>query len=348
MRKVLWIDGGTAAMSGEELIRAILRAPVDLLYNGGIGTYVKASTEEHQDVGDRANDRVRVDAKEVRAKVVSEGGNLGFTQKARLELARQGVLLNTDAIDNSAGVDMSDHEVNIKILMGILLKAGALKNVEARNKLLAEMTEEVADLCLQDNELQTLAITLDVLRSKAALPEHLDCIDALVEAQFLSPHDDSVPPRDVLRRDYADSGLPRPLLSVLLSETKRFLFEGALASSFPDSPEGASLLASYFPARLQKEHAKHFAAHPLKREIVGTVAVNHIVNTAGIAFVHGAMKSSGKDVGAVFSAFYRAANAADAVKRRAAILAEPLDAKSRQAKLLAFETELGAQVLKGL
>jgi len=348
MRAALGIDGGVAAMSGEEMMRAILRAPVDLLYNGGIGTYVKASTEEHQDVGDRTNDRVRVDAKEVRAKVVSEGGNLGFTQKARLELARQGVLLNTDAIDNSGGVDMSDHEVNIKILMGILLKAGALKNLEARNKLLAEMTDEVADLCLADNDLQALAITLDVLRSKAALDEHLDCIDALVETQFLSPHDDSVPPRDVLRRDGAETGLPRPLLAVLLSETKRYLFEAVLASSFPDSPEGASLLASYFPGRLQKEYSKHFAAHPLKREIVGTVAVNHIVNTAGIAFVRRAEKASGKDVGAVFSAFYKVAHATDAAKKRAAILAEPLDAKARQAKLLAFESELAAQVLKAL
>jgi glutamate dehydrogenase len=348
MKQALGLGAEVTALSGEELIRAILRAPVDLLYNGGIGTYVKAQTQEHQDVGDRANDRVRVDATEVRAKVVSEGGNLGLTQKARLELARKGVLLNTDAIDNSAGVDMSDHEVNIKILMSILLKAGALKNVEARNKLLAEMTEEVADLCLADNQGQGLAVTLDVIRSKAALDEHLDCIDALVASQFLSPEDDSVPPRDVLRRECAETGLPRPLLSVLLSETKRYLFEAVLPTAFPDSPEGAALLASYFPERLQKEHAKHFAAHPLKREIVGTVAVNHIVNTAGIAFVARAVKTSGKDVGAVFSAFYKASEAQGAFAARAAIHAEPLDAKAKQAKLVKFEAELGAKVLKAL
>ena len=348
MRTALGIEASVAALSGEELIRAILRAPVDLLYNGGIGTYVKASSEEHQDAGDRANDRVRVDAREVRARVVSEGGNLGLTQKGRLELARQGVLLNTDAIDNSGGVDMSDHEVNIKILMSILLKAGALANVEARNKLLAEMTDQVADLCLADNDNQTLAITLDVMRSKAALDEHLDCIDALVASQYLSPQDDSVPARDVLRRDCADTGLPRPLLSVLLGETKRYLFEAVLPTTFPDSPEGASLLASYFPQRLQKEYAQHFAAHPLKREIVGTVAVNHIVNTAGIGFVHGAMKASGKDAGEVFAAFYRVSNAEGAAKARAAIHAEAKDAASRQAKLLAFEAALGAKVLKAL
>jgi len=348
MRKALGLEAGVAAMSGEELIRAILKAPVDLLYNGGIGTYVKATTEEHQDVGDRANDRVRIDAAEVRAKVISEGGNLGLTQKGRLELAGQGVLLNTDAIDNSGGVDMSDHEVNIKILMSILLKTKALKDVEARNKLLAEMTDEVADLCLADNDAQTLAITLDVLRSKAALDEHLDCIDALVAAQFLNPSDDSIPSRESLRKEAAERGLPRPLLAVLLGETKRFLFEAILPTTFPDSPEGGSLLASYFPQRLQKEYAQHFAAHPLKREIVGTVAVNHIVNTAGIAFVARAMKASGKDVGEVFAAFYSVAGAEGAVNARAAIHAEEKDASVRQTKLMAFEAALAAKVLKSL
>jgi glutamate dehydrogenase len=303
MSAAIGLDASVTSMSGEELIKGILRAPVDLLYNGGIGTYVKASHEEHVDVGDRTNDRVRVDASEVRAKIVSEGGNLGFTQKARLELAKNGVLLNTDAIDNSGGVDMSDHEVNIKILMGILLKAGVLKNTEARNVLLAEMTEEVADLCLADNDNQALAVTLDVARSKTALDEYLDCIDELVATGYVSTIDDSIPARDVLRRDCASTGLFRPLLSVLLSETKRSLFDAVLASSFPDSAEGSALLASYFPVRLQKEYSQHFAAHPLKREIIGTVAVNHIVNTAGIAFVHHATKKSGKDVGAVFAAF---------------------------------------------
>ena len=348
MQKALGIEGGVGAMSGEELIRAILKAPVDLLYNGGIGTYVKATTEEHQDVGDRANDRVRVDAKEVRAKVISEGGNLGFTQKARLELARQGVLLNTDAIDNSGGVDMSDHEVNIKILMSILLKAGALKNVEARNKLLAEMTEEVADLCLADNDRQTLAITLDAMRSQEAFNEYLDHIDALVAAQFVNPHDDSIPPRDVLRRESAETGLPRPLLAILLSETKRYLYEAILPTAFPDSAEGAALLASYFPQRLQKEFAAHFAAHPLKREIVATVAVNHIVNTAGVTFVARAMKQSKKDVAQVFSAFYKAEGASGGVAGRAAIHSGTTEARARQKKLIEFETELAANVMKAL
>ncbi len=348
MRAALSIEGDEEDLSGEELIRAILCAPVDLLYNGGIGTYVKASTEEHQDVGDRANDRVRVDASQVRARVVSEGGNLGLTQKGRLELARRGVLLNTDAIDNSAGVDMSDHEVNIKILMSILLKAGALGGVDERNELLAEMTEEVADLCLADNSNQALAITLDALRSRAAPDEALDCIDALVEAQFLNPVDDSVPARDVLRRDSAETGLPRPLLATLLGETKRYLSEEVMATEFPSSPECAPLLASYFPERLQKQYAEHFAAHPLKREIVTTVAVNHVVNTAGIAFVRHAMKTSGRGVGEVFAAFYRVSNAEGAAKAREAIHAAAQDAASGQAERLAFETRLAAKVLSFL
>ncbi len=350
MRAALGMEAAVAALSGEELIRAILCTPVDLLYNGGVGTYVKASTEEHQDVGDRANDRVRVDASRVRARVVSEGGNLGLTQKGRLELAQRGVLLNTDAIDNSAGVDMSDHEVNIKILMSLLLKAGELGSVEERNRLLAEMTEAVAALCLADNSNQALAITLDALRSRDALDESLDCIDALVEAQFLNPVDDSVPTRDVLRRDSAETGLPRPLLAVLLGETKRYLAEAVMATEFPGSPAGAPLLASYFPERLQKEkeYAEHFAAHPLKREIVATVAVNHIVNTAGIAFVRRAMQASGRGVGEVFAAFYQVSNAEGAPKTRAAIHAAARDAASGQAELLAFETGLADKVLRFL
>ena len=348
MRQALGLDGGVAALSGEELIRAVLKAPVDLLYNGGIGTYVKASIEEHADVGDRANDRVRVDAKDVRARIVSEGGNLGFTQKARLELARSGVQLNTDAIDNSGGVDMSDHEVNIKILMSILLKAGALRDVEARNKLLAEMTEEVADLCLADNDRQTRAITLDAIRSQTALGEYLDHIDALVAAQFLSPVDDSVPPRDVLSRESAEAGLPRPLLAILLSETKRFLFEAVLPSAFPESSEGQALLPSYFPKRLQKEFASHFAAHPLKREIIATIAVNHIVNNAGITFVSRAMRELNKDAAAVFGAFYRAEKASGGAAARDDIHASAADAKTRHARLLTFETELGVKVMSEL
>ncbi len=348
MRSALGLPPGASAMSGEELIRSILRAPVDLLYNGGIGTYVKASMEEHDDVGDSANDRVRVDAPEIRARIVAEGGNLGFTQKARLELAQKGVLLNTDAIDNSGGVDMSDHEVNIKILMSILLKAGAIKDIEERNHILAEMTEEVADLCLLDNDLQGLAITLDVMRSKASLAEHLDCIDALVASQFLNLVDDSVPAREVLSRDAAETGLPRPLLAVLLGETKRSLYEAVLPTNFPDSAEGSSLLASYFPARLHQAYGKYFAAHPLRREIIATIAVNHIVNVSGIAFVARAMKASGKAVGQVFSAFYKVADAQGAPAARAAIMAESLEAPARHAKLLAFETQLAARVLEAL
>lgn len=232
--------------------------------------------------------------------------------------------------------------------MSILLKAGALGSVGERNKLLAEMTEEVADLCLADNSNQALAVTLDALRSRASLDESLDCIDALMEAQFLNPVDDSVPARDVLRRDSAETGLPRPLLAMLLGETKRYLNEEVMATEFPGSQQGAPLLASYFPEHLQKEYAEHFAAHPLKREIVATVAVNHIVNTAGIAFVRQAMKATGRGVGEVFAAFYQVSNAEGAAKAREAIHAKAQDAASGQAERLAFETRLAAKVMSFL
>src|SRR4029450_1041757 len=169
VRRLLDIDGESA--SGEEVIRRLLTARVDLLYNGGIGTYVKAASEDDADVGDRANDRVRVNGHDVRARVVAEGGNLGFTQKGRLEYWLRGGLINTDAVDNSGGVDMSDHEVNIKILMDLLVKRGVSQGRRGRNRILMEMTEEVATLVLADNANQARALTLDGQRSVAAYEE---------------------------------------------------------------------------------------------------------------------------------------------------------------------------------
>src|SRR6185503_1201131 len=189
MRKLLDIESEEA--SGEEVIRRILAARVDLLYNGGIGTYVKASTEDDTEVGDRANDRVRVDGNEVRARVVAEGGNLGFTQRGRLEYwaAREG-RVNTDAVDNSGGVDMSDHEVNIKILMDLLVKRGVIKGRQERNRILAEMTEEVAALVLADNENQAQALTLDGARSAARYEDFVALVEDMLGAGVLDRVDD--------------------------------------------------------------------------------------------------------------------------------------------------------------
>jgi glutamate dehydrogenase len=286
--------------SGEEVIRHILRARVDLLYNGGIGTYVKASTEEDADVGDRANDRVRVDASELRARVVGEGGNLGFTQRARLEYWTRGGLLNTDAIDNSGGVDMSDHEVNIKILLDLLVREGLIAGREERNQFLREMTDEVTSLVLRDNEQQSLALTLDGLRSAADYEEYVSFVQELVSAGIVNRADDAVPTRDELLASPArERGLPRPLLAVLMGHIKNWAFANVLRTPFPDSETGHPFLLNYFPQQLQERFEPHFVKHPLRREIIATAAVNHLINTAGIRFISQLMSETGKDIGAV-------------------------------------------------
>ncbi len=219
VRRLLDVSQETA--SGEEVVRAILRAPVDLLYNGGIGTYVRATGEEDAEVGDRANDRVRVNASEVRARVVAEGGNLGLTQRGRIELWTKGVLLNTDAVDNSGGVDMSDHEVNIKILLDLLVRRGIIPGRADRNRILAEMTDEVSALVLADNASQALALTLDGLRSASRHEDFVGLVEDLVAGGVLSRSDDAVPSKDELLASSArDRGLPRPLLCVMLGHVK--------------------------------------------------------------------------------------------------------------------------------
>jgi glutamate dehydrogenase len=286
--------------SGEEVIRHILRSRVDLLYNGGIGTYVKASTEEDADVGDRANDRVRVDASELRARVVGEGGNLGLTQRARLEYWTQCGLLNTDAIDNSGGVDMSDHEVNIKILLDLLVRQGLIAGREERNEFLREMTDEVTMLVLSDNEQQSLALTLDGLRSAADYEDYVSFVQELVSAGIVNRADDAVPTRDELLASPArERGLPRPLLAVLMGHIKNWAFANVLRTPFPVSDTGHPFLVNYFPQQLQERFGAHFVKHPLRREIIATAAVNHLINNAGVRFISRLMSETGKDIGTV-------------------------------------------------
>jgi glutamate dehydrogenase len=302
VRRLLDIETDTA--SGEEVIRRILTARADLLYNGGIGTYVKASTEDDADVGDRANDRVRVDGKDVRARVVAEGGNLGFTQRGRLEYWSRGGRINTDAVDNSGGVDMSDHEVNIKILMDILVKRGVIQGRAQRNSILMEMTEEVAELVLADNRNQALALTLDGLRSVSRYEEFVAFVEDLVGAGVLNRADDAVPTREeLLASPHRGRGLPRPLLAVLLGHTKMYAFEMVMETSFPESEAGRPFLVEYFPQRLQRDFAEHFDAHPLRREIVATAAVNHVINCAGVTFLSRMMAGGKFGIGDVIAAY---------------------------------------------
>ncbi len=268
-----------------ELIRALLKAPVELLYFGGIGTFVKSSDESHADVGDRTNDGVRVDARDVKAKVVGEGANLGMTQRGRVEYELSGGRLNTDSIDNSAGVDCSDHEVNIKILLGDLERSGQLDRKQ-RDRLLTRMSDEVAELVLRDNYLQTQAITvthrvgarmLDRLARMMRGYERAGQLDRAIE--FL-PDDETV-----LERQKQGAGMTRPELAVLLSYSKIVLCAELAKSELPDDPAMADRLLGYFPSALRKPYADAIARHRLRRELTATVVTNEIVNRVGPAFV---------------------------------------------------------------
>jgi glutamate dehydrogenase len=347
MRRLLGTDAASA--SGEEVIRRILAAQVDLLYNGGIGTYVKATAESHTDVGDRANDRVRVDAAALRARVVAEGGNLGLTQRARLEYWAGGGACNTDAVDNSGGVDMSDHEVNIKILMDLLLKRQVVRSRDERNRVLAEMTDEVADLVLADNANQARALTLDSLRSAARYEDFVALVESLVTTGVLDRFDDAVPTRDELLASPArDRGLPRPLLAVVLGHAKMWAFDRILEGSFPESPAGRPFLEAYFPARIREGFREHLAEHPLRREIVATAAVNHVVNYAGVSFLPRVLAATRAGVGDAVGAYVAADHAAGAADARSAVLRSGLGTAREHELLLEVEAALEAGALAAL
>jgi glutamate dehydrogenase len=346
-RKLLDIDAPSA--SGEEVIRRILAARVDLLYNGGIGTYVKASAEDDADVGDRANDRVRVDGKEVRARVVAEGGNLGFTQRGRLEYWTRGGLVNTDAVDNSGGVDMSDHEVNLKILMNLLVKEGAVKGKEERNRILMEMTEEVAALVLADNANQARALTLDGMRSAARYEEFVSLIEDMLGAGVLNRADDAIPAQaELLASPERKRGLPRPLLAVLLGHTKMWAFEMVLESEFPDGPAGRPFLEAYFPKPIREHFAAHLGEHTLRREIVATAAVNHLINNAGITFLSRVMAAADAGIGEVMTAYFEAEREAGAQAQRQKALVSGQAAEAQHKALLDVEQGLEAAALARL
>jgi glutamate dehydrogenase len=286
MRAALGLADDVTAMTPPELIRAILLAPADLLWNGGIGTYVKAGTETHTEVGDKANDGIRVDGGRLRVKVVGEGGNLGATQRGRIEFARKGGKINTDAIDNSAGVDCSDHEVNIKIVLDRLVAAGELDRA-GRDALLVEMTDEVAELVLADNREQNAVLGIARMRAPAMLAVHRRMIGDLVERYGLDRELEVLPgPEEIAERERAGQGLSSPELAVLLAHTKLDLKSEILRSDLPDQPEFTSRLAGLFPPALAGRFPAAVATHPLRREIVATSLVNEMVNGGGITFAH--------------------------------------------------------------
>jgi len=279
-RAALGIGEGTLALSPDELISAILRAPVDLLWNGGIGTYVKASYEVHADAGDRTNDAVRVDATELRARVVAEGGNLGLTQAARIEYALGGGLVNTDFIDNSAGVDTSDHEVNIKILL-----SGAIKPDE-RGALLHEMTDEVAAHVLRHNDGQNMALAVARYQAPRLLHVHARYLRQLVRNKRVSLEGDEMPgEKEIAARRSAGTGLTTPELALLLAHTKIAAGQEVLASDLPSDPYLHTTLVDYFPAPLRARFGEQMSGHRLRREIITTSVVNEMVDTGGSTFL---------------------------------------------------------------
>jgi glutamate dehydrogenase len=279
------LDVTATSLTPNEVIRALLRAPVDLLWNGGIGTYVKAGEERHAEVGDKANDAVRVDADELRCRVVGEGGNLGFSQRARISYALRGGRIFMDAIDNSAGVDCSDHEVNIKILLDTIVAGGDLTEKQ-RNLLLSEMQDEVGTLVLRDNYEQAQAISRSAELAASMVEVHERYIRALEQAGLLNRELEFLPSDDVLaERKAAGGGLTTPEFAILLSYTKIVLSKELLASDLPEDPYLSVELERYFPKLLRERFGSQLHRHPLRREIIVSRVVNDLVNRAGTTFV---------------------------------------------------------------
>ena len=302
VRRVLGLADSVTRLSPAELIRAMLQAPVDLLYNGGIGTYVKGSGQTNADVGDKANDAIRVNGSQVRARCAAEGGNLGWTQPGRIEYAVSGGRINTDFIDNSAGVDTSDHEVNLKVLLAAALADGRLRPQE-RDPLLASMTDEVAQLVLRHNVDQNLALSNSESRTRVLAGQHEDWMRVLTEAGFLDRGLEDLPDSSAMaERIAAGRGLTRPELAVLLAYTKIALKEWVLAGDLPDDPYLADRLTSYFPQPVRERFADQIVAHPLARQIITTVAVNRFVNSQGITAYHRLSTETGAQVADVIRA----------------------------------------------
>lgn len=298
-----WLKTDAESLTPNALINAILKAEVDLLWFGGIGTYVRASDESDAQVGDRANDAVRVTAKELKAKVVGEGGNLGMTQRARIEWGRRGGRGNTDFVDNSAGVDCSDKEVNIKILLTEAISRGTLKR-EDRDALLAAMTDDVAAIVLSDNYLQTQAISLAEAQATKAREYHLGLIRTLERDGTLNREIEGLPSDEGFAELAAnDRGLTRPELAILMSYAKMSLSDVLIKGHLIDDPVLTPELEWGFPPVLRERFADELKAHRLKRELVSTVLANEVVNWAGLTFVYEIKEETGLAVEDIVAAF---------------------------------------------
>ena len=316
-------DGAPADMTPNDLIRWILKAKVDLLWNGGIGTYVKATPETSAEVGDRANDGVRVNGADLRATVVGEGGNLGFTQRGRIEYARAGGRINTDFIDNSAGVDTSDHEVNWKILLGLAIGRGEL-TLEGRNALLQECAPDVVQHVLYDNYLQAQILSQEEAVSALRIEAYEDLMQQLEADGELERDVEFLPSTDEMaERRAGGTGLTRPELSVLLAYAKRSVYSALLVSDLPDSEYLAADLTRYFPPKIVERFGHLLSQHPLRREIIATIASNDIVNSQGVTFVSRMVTETGAHPADVARAYRIARDVTGAQERWAEL--EKLD-----------------------
>ncbi|MYG80424.1 MAG: NAD-glutamate dehydrogenase [Gemmatimonadetes bacterium] len=296
VKAALGVDEEVESLDGESLIRAVLKAPVDLLWNGGIGTYVKANDESHADAGDNSNDAVRINTRDLRAKVVGEGGNLGLTQAARVEYALGGGRINTDALDNSGGVNLSDREVNLKILLNEVLNTGAVSRDE-RNELLHRLTDTVAELVVRDNESGCQAVSLDEYRARRGVGQFWQLMSRLGRTGLLDRDAEGLPSWDALEaRREAHQSLTRPELSVLLSYAKLHLKSALLDSELPDDPSAADFFFNYFPPEALEVVGRERASnHRLRREIVSCQMTNDLVDLMGSTFVDRLARETGRD-----------------------------------------------------
>ncbi len=301
VKAILAIDADE--LEPNELIKAILKAPVDLLWNGGIGTYVKAMDESHQEVGDRANDNLRINGSDLRCKVVGEGGNLGFTQKGRIEYALKGGRINTDAMDNSAGVDCSDHEVNIKIALIQAMRSNKI-TLEERNVVLEKMTDEVSHLVLSDNRLQTQAISIAASQGISSIGNQSQFLDRLEKSGLLNRKIEFLPSKKEIEKRQSDKiGLTRPELCVMLAYSKMDIYNALLTSDLLKDKYFESELLSYFPKMMQEKFSEEVLNHQLRNEIIATQITNFVVNRAGITFVNQLCQESGFGISDVVKSF---------------------------------------------
>lgn len=300
IQRLLELDSDT--ITPDKLIRSILKAKVDLLWNGGIGTYIKASSENNIDIGDKANDVLRVDGNEISAKVIAEGGNLGASQLGRIEYALSGGRINTDFIDNSAGVDCSDHEVNIKIALNSALLSGKI-NLQKRNKILEQMTDDIEKLVLVDNHDQNLALTITSLSKTFSLDSFGQLIKELEKSGLLNREVEFLPTKSELsRRAMAHESMTKPELAVLLSYSKMSLDIDGMAGNFVEDKYFEKYLFNYFPQMMREEFKEEIKSHPLRNEIIRTIVVNKLVNELGGVSINSIKRETGSSTGEIAKA----------------------------------------------